>query len=83
MDEFIAKYTDWTSQLVIPTKWMIVLSPQSGGAHKADEFVHQRIWLILQDDSYNIKDNEMNKSTEETSWNYSNEKDLNSMNLSV
>ena len=71
------------SQLVIPMKWTIAPSPQSGRAHKAEEFVHQRIWLILQDDSYNIKDNEMNKSTEETSWNYPNEKDLNFMNLSV
>ena len=83
MDEFIIKSTDWTSQLVIPRKWTIAPSPQNERAHKADEFVHQRIWLILQDDSYNIKDNEMNKSTEETSWNYPNEKDLNSMNLSV
>ena len=30
-----------------------------------------------------MKDNEMNKSTKEMSWNYPNEKDLNSMNLSV
>ena len=83
MDEFIIKSTDWTSQLVIPMKWTIAPSPQNRRAHKADKFVHQRIWLILQDDGYNIKDNEMNKSTEETSWNYPNEKDLNSMNLSV
>ena len=83
MDEFIIKSTDWMSQLVIPMKWTIVPSPQNGRAHKADEFVHQRIWLILQDDDYNIKDNEMNKSTKEMSWNYPNEKDLNSMNLSV
>ena len=83
MDEFIIKYTDWMSQLVIPMKWTIVPSPQGGGAHKADEFVHQRIWLILQDNNFNVKDNEMNKPTEETSWNCPNEKDLNSINLSV
>ena len=83
MDKFIIKSTDWTSQLVIPMKWMIAPSPQSEQAHKADEFVHKRIWLILQDDGFNIKDNKMNKSTKETSWNCPNEKDLNSINLSV
>ena len=83
MDEFIIKSIDWTSQLVIPMKWTIAPSSQNGRAHKADEFVHQRIWLILKDDGFNINDNEMNKFTEKTSWNCPNEKDLNSINLSV
>ena len=83
MDEFIIKSRDWTSQLVIPMKWMIALSPQSGQAYKADKFIHKKIWLILQDDGFNIKDNKMNKSTKEMSWNCPNEKDLNSINLSV
>ena len=80
VDDLILR--EW--KIIKSTKWTsLSLSLQIGQVSKADEFVHQRIWLILQDDGFNIKDNEMNKSTEETSWNYPNEKDLNSMNLSV